>query len=130
MRHLLGWDPAEVVGKSAVELVHPDDLGPALEQIRLSRDTPGAGRPLTVRVRHRDGSWRVFEAIGRNLLDDPRVRGIIVNSRDVTERRQAEEQSLRLAAFARENPNPIFELSPRRGGLGERRGSGWWRRGG
>jgi diguanylate cyclase (GGDEF)-like protein len=54
----------------------------------------------------------VFEAVGRNLLDDPRVRGIIVNSRDVTERRRAEEQSLRLAAFARENPNPIFELSP------------------
>jgi diguanylate cyclase (GGDEF)-like protein len=40
------------------------------------------------------------------------VRGIIVNSRDVTERRRAEEQSLRLAAFARENPNPIFELTP------------------
>ncbi|HVG46459.1 MAG TPA: EAL domain-containing protein [Longimicrobium sp.] len=112
VKQLLGWEPAEVVGRSAVELVHPDDVAPAMEQIRLSREKPGAGRPLTLRVRHRDGSWRVFEAIGRNLLDDPRVRGIIVNSRDVTERRRAEEQSLRLAAFARENPNPIFELSP------------------
>ena len=111
-KHLLGWDPAEVVGKNALELVHPDDVEPALEQIRLAREKPGSGRPITVRVRHRDGSWRVFEAVGRNLLDDPRVRGIIVNSRDVTERRRAEEQSLRLAAFARENPNPIFELSP------------------
>jgi diguanylate cyclase (GGDEF)-like protein/PAS domain S-box-containing protein len=112
IRHLLGWDPEEMVGKNALDLVHPDDVEAALEQIRLGRERPGMGRPLTVRVRHRDGSWRVFEAIGRNLLDDPRVRGIIVNSRDVTERRRAEEQSLRLAVFARENPNPIFELSP------------------
>jgi diguanylate cyclase (GGDEF)-like protein/PAS domain S-box-containing protein len=112
VKHLLGWDPGEVAGRSALELVHPDDVEPALEQIRLSRENPGTGRAITVRVRHRDGSWRVFEAVGRNLLDDPRVRGIIVNSRDVTERRRAEEQSLRLAAFARENPNPIFELTP------------------
>ena len=112
VRHLLGWNPEEMVGHSALELIHPDDLPPAVEQIKLSREHPGAGRPLTLRVRHRDGSWRVFEAIGRNLLDDPRIRGIIVNSRDVTERRGAEAQSLRLAVFARENPNPIFELSP------------------
>jgi diguanylate cyclase (GGDEF)-like protein/PAS domain S-box-containing protein len=112
VRHLLGWDPAELVGKSVLDLLHPDDLATALEQIRLSRAQPGAGRALILRVRHADGSWRVFEAIGRNLLDDPRVRGIIVNSRDITERRGAEEESLRLAAFARENPNPIFELSP------------------
>jgi len=112
VKHLLGWDPAEMVGTSALELIHPDDLETAVAQVRGSVDAPGSGRPLTLRVRHRDGSWRVFEAIGRNLLDDPRVRGIIVNSRDVTERRRAEEQSLRLAAFARENPNPIFELAP------------------
>jgi PAS domain S-box-containing protein len=106
---LLGWTPAEMVGRSALHLIHPDDVDAATEQIRLSRDTPGAGRALTLRVRHRDGGWRVFEAVGRNLLDDPSVRGIIVNSRDVTGRRRAEEESLRLAAFARENPNPIFE---------------------
>jgi diguanylate cyclase (GGDEF)-like protein/PAS domain S-box-containing protein len=109
VKTLLGWTPEELVGRSALDIIHPDDAPAAMEQIRLARDTPGAGRPLTLRVRHRDGSWRVFEAIGRNLLDDPAVRGIIVNSRDVTGRRRAEEENLRLAAFARENPNPIFE---------------------
>jgi len=111
---LLGWTPAELVGRCALDIIHPDDVDAALEQMRLARETPGSGRPLTLRVRHRDGGWRVFEAIGRNLLDDPSVRGIIVNSRDVTERRRAEEESLRLAAFARENPNPVFECD--RGG--------------
>ncbi len=43
------------------------------------------------RYRHKDGSWRVFEAIGKNLLDDPVVRGIIINSRDITERKRADE---------------------------------------
>jgi len=114
---LLGWTPEELVGRSVLDIVHPDDVAAALEQLRLSRETPGAGRPLTMRARHRDGSWRVFEAIGRNLVDDPAVRGIIVNSRDVTGRRRAEEENLRLAAFARENPNPIFECDAEGGVL-------------
>ena len=111
VRALLGWEPEELVGECVLDIIHPDDVEAALEQIRLARETPGSGRPINLRARHRDGSWRVFEAIGRNLLDDPRVRGIIVNSRDVTGRVQAEEENLRLAAFARENPNPIFECS-------------------
>ncbi|HEX9939475.1 MAG TPA: EAL domain-containing protein [Longimicrobium sp.] len=113
---LLGWTVDELVGRNALDIIHPDDVPAALHQIRLARETPGSGRPLTLRVRHRDGSWRVFEAIGRNLLDDPAVRGIIVNSRDVTSRRRAEEENVRLAAFARENPNPIFECA-RDGGV-------------
>ncbi|MBV9108654.1 MAG: EAL domain-containing protein, partial [Gemmatimonadetes bacterium] len=111
VRALLGWEPEALVGQSVLDIIHPDDVEAALEQIRLARETPGSGRPITLRARHRDGSWRMFEAIGRNLLDDPRVRGIIVNSRDVTGRVRAEEENLRLAAFARENPNPIFECA-------------------
>jgi len=111
VRHLLGWEPAELVGRSVLDFIHPDDVEAALGQIRQARITPGSSQALTLRVRHRDGGWRVFEAIGRNLLDDPRVRGIIVNSRDVTGRQRAEEESARLAAFARENPNPILECA-------------------
>jgi diguanylate cyclase (GGDEF)-like protein/PAS domain S-box-containing protein len=105
---LLGWDPEELLGRPATELVHPDDLPRALEVIRESRQSAG-GRWMELRVPHRDGSWRLFEAIGKNLSDDPVVGGIIINSRDVTERRRAEDESARLAAFPRENPNPILE---------------------
>jgi len=104
VRHLLGWEPAELVGRSVLDFIHPDDVEAALGQIRQARITPGSSQALTLRVRHRDGSWRVFEAIGRNLLDDPRVRGIIVNSRDVTGRQRAEEESARLAAIL---PSPL-----------------------
>ncbi|HEX2203341.1 MAG TPA: EAL domain-containing protein [Longimicrobium sp.] len=110
--YLAGWTPEELVGREAVALVHPDDRAAAIAQMRQARHTPEAATALTFRVPHKDGSWRVFEAIGRNLLDDPNVRGIIVNSRDVTERVRAQDENRRLAAFARENPSPILECAP------------------
>jgi PAS domain S-box-containing protein len=54
---LLGYAPEELVGRNPLDLVHPDDREPALELLRRARLAPGAGQPLEVRVRHRDGSW-------------------------------------------------------------------------
>jgi diguanylate cyclase (GGDEF)-like protein/PAS domain S-box-containing protein len=110
IERLLGYTPEELVGRGALDLLHPDDRGAAAEQLQRAPDEPEAGRPVQVRVRHRDGSWRIFEGIGRNLLDDPAVQGIIVNSRDITRRRANEEELERLAAFPRESPNPILRL--------------------
>ncbi|HEX5726760.1 MAG TPA: PAS domain S-box protein, partial [Longimicrobiaceae bacterium] len=104
---LLGWTPEELVGRHALELVHPDDQ-PGLFAA-LARHGEGAEQALEFRVPHQDGSWRTFEGVGRNLLGDPAVRGIVVSARDVTERKHAQEESLRLAAFPRENPDPILE---------------------
>jgi diguanylate cyclase (GGDEF)-like protein len=55
-------------------------------------ETSGIHPPLEFRVPHKDGSWRYLEHVVNNLIDDPRVGGIVVNSRDVTERRLLEEQ--------------------------------------
>ncbi|HEU0053358.1 MAG TPA: PAS domain S-box protein, partial [Longimicrobium sp.] len=111
VERVLGWTAEELIGRDAVELVHPDDREAAQAELRLARQTATA-RPLVFRAPHRDGSWRIIEATGRNLLDDPAVRGLIVNSRDVTERVRAEEENRRLAAFPRESPNPILECAP------------------
>ncbi len=51
-----------------------------------------------MRLRHADGTWRCFEAVGNNLLDDPGVEGIVINSRDITERKVLEKK-LRHQAF-------------------------------
>ncbi|MBD0319777.1 MAG: EAL domain-containing protein, partial [Gemmatimonadetes bacterium] len=109
VRHLLGYTPEELIGQMALDLVHPDDRETAMAALRLDRYAPGAGRGLEFRVGHRDGSWRIFEGVGTNLMDDPTVQGVIVNSRDVTERKLAEEGSARLAAFPRATPSPILE---------------------
>ncbi len=89
----LGYKPEEVVGKSAFEYVHPDDVG----WVRKKFATLFLGgleerSAMWYRVRHKDGSWRWFESIGSDLRNDAAVKGIVVNSRDVTERKRAEEQ--------------------------------------
>jgi diguanylate cyclase (GGDEF)-like protein/PAS domain S-box-containing protein len=109
VKRLLDWEPEELIGRSVLEIVHPDDLEHALNDLRATRGAPGVGLPIEVRVRHKNGSWRIFEGIGRNLMDDPVVRGIVVNSRDITDRRRREEQVRRLAAIPHESPNPILE---------------------
>jgi PAS domain S-box-containing protein len=85
----LGYEVHEMVGVSATSFLHPEDA-PSVDGIR---DSP-AGDCVhgTVRLRHKDGSWRWHEGTARNLLADPAVRAYVCNRRDVTERRQLEEQ--------------------------------------
>ena len=53
---------------------------------------PGVYEPIVYRVRHRDGTWRWLEGTATNLLDEPAIQGIVVNARDITARKQAEEE--------------------------------------
>jgi PAS domain S-box-containing protein len=90
----LGWTSDEVVGRNVMELVHPDDVAASEKLLQELTGSPGAARLLTLRIRHRNGSWRSFDAVCRNLLHVPAVAGIVVNARDVTEQRRLEEQFL------------------------------------
>jgi diguanylate cyclase (GGDEF)-like protein/PAS domain S-box-containing protein len=89
----LGYDPGKVVGTmNVLDHVHPEDLSRIWKE---RGDLPSKeGRktgPLEHRFRHADGSWRWLESVGTYLIDDPAVGGVVVNSRDVTERKQTEE---------------------------------------
>lgn len=89
---VLGFRPRERVGASVLELLHPEDR-PRLETSFLELlAEPAKVVRIEYRIHHRDGSPRVFESILTNLLDQPAVSGIVVNSRDITERKNAEEQ--------------------------------------
>jgi diguanylate cyclase (GGDEF)-like protein/PAS domain S-box-containing protein len=106
---LLGWDPEEVIGRSILDFLHPDDVERVMGELRAGRAQPGVGLPLEVRVRHKSGEWRIFEGVARNLVDDPAMQAVVINSRDVTDRRRRDEQIRRLAAIPQESPNPILE---------------------
>src|SRR5215471_9405327 len=71
----LGYKPEELIGKSPFDLVHPDDLPELMRLFVEGRSRPGYTASREFRVRHKDGSWRVYEATGCNLLDDPSVAG-------------------------------------------------------
>ena len=88
---LLGYAPLELIGKPAFDYVHPVDL--ARTQAAFARAQAGdtAENREEYRFRHKDGSWRAFEANVTNLVQEPTVAGLVINSRDITKRRAAEE---------------------------------------
>lgn len=88
----LGYPPEEYVGKNAFDFVHPDDAPRIMQAFLTALQTRGNTPVLSFRFRHRDGTYRILEGCGNNLLEDPAVAGIVFNSRDVTEKRRLEEQ--------------------------------------
>src|ERR687898_564863 len=92
VERVTGYRPEEQVGTNAFGSVHPDDREQALNTFAEVLKRPGLHPPLEFRVPHKDGSWRYLEHVVNNLVDDPAVRGVVVNSWDVTERKALVEQ--------------------------------------
>ncbi|MCV0403844.1 MAG: EAL domain-containing protein [Chloroflexi bacterium] len=94
VHRVLGYEPGERVGHSLFEIIHPEDLAAARATFQELLRSPELVRTLEGRARHADGSWRYIEVMARNLTDDPAVGGIVVNYRDITERKDLERQLL------------------------------------
>ncbi len=88
---VLGYDPAEVIDHIAFEFIHPDWQDPLRDRVAESLRDPKAQISACVQALHKDGSQRYLEGTLTNLLDDPAVGAIVVNYRDNTERKRAEE---------------------------------------
>ncbi|MBD2461224.1 PAS domain S-box protein [Oscillatoria sp. FACHB-1407] len=89
---VLGYTNADVVGKNALDFVHPEDADIIVQTIQDALLQPGVSLPMVkYRVRHQNGRWRHFEAVTRNLLNDQAIAGIVVNCRDITDRELAEQ---------------------------------------
>ncbi|MEO5692114.1 MAG: EAL domain-containing protein [Usitatibacter sp.] len=97
LRHLLGYEPAETVGRNLSELVHRDDLDLAMAAFRRVIDARQTMEPIEFRLRHRDGMWRTFESLGTNCLSNPHIHGVVFNSRDVTDRKVIQQRIQHLA---------------------------------
>lgn len=108
VERVLGWTSEELEGRDLFEFVHPEDAAVVALRFREALDHPRRKMAYGFRFRHKDGTYRWLEGIGVNLLDDPAVRGLVANSRDVTERVEAERK---LAAYSRdlEHEHALFE---------------------
>ena len=98
-----GYRPEDLIGVSAFHHVHPDDVAGLRARLDESLTGKPENTPITFRYLHRNGSWRFFEAVGSNRLHDPATKGIVLNSRDVTERLLAEESIQKLQEQLRQS---------------------------
>ena len=87
-----GYRPEELIGKNISELIHPDDLPGFFEVFIRKIQNPNTTSSIEFRARHKDGAWRILESIGKTLPHGLVVTGMVLNSRDITERKRDEEQ--------------------------------------
>ena len=108
----LGLKTEERIGGSIFDRIHPDDLkfaSGAFNKFTLNTSSQDINSPVRqIRLRHQDGSWRTFETSGSKLLYDNIVEAVIINLRDITDRKRAEDE----LRESEEKYRLIFEYSP------------------
>ena len=87
-KHLPGPDAVDLVGREPAVIIHPDDTDQAVETFDAVLEDPGATATNELRVQAANGEWRWYENQVVNLLDDPAIGGILVSSRDITDRKR------------------------------------------
>lgn len=98
---VLGYKPQELVGKNILEYLHLQDAQNFLNTLNKVVQQPEVALSIEFRFQHRDGSWRILEAVGQEFFDSvaglegsalsSEKSSIVVNSRDITERKRSEE---------------------------------------
>jgi len=91
---ILGYKPGELIGKNAFEFIHPEDVSTVSNKFQESMQDARKILYVEFRFKHKDGSWSFLESIANNLLADPSVGAMVINTRDLTERKRVEAQLL------------------------------------
>jgi PAS domain S-box-containing protein len=98
VERVLGYEQKKVLGQSIFQIVHAEHLNAASRSMAHRARTAGlAPAAVEVRARHKNGEWRDLEVLANNLLHDPAVGGLVMNARDITERKRAQQKNLQLA---------------------------------
>jgi nitrogen fixation negative regulator NifL len=92
---ILGYAPYELEGRSVFDFMPGEDAERLKAALIEGRQAGESTESMELRFRHKDGSWRILEIIGRNMVDEPMLAGVVVNARDITERKRVEEELAR-----------------------------------
>lgn len=111
----LGYMPEDLMGIKFISFIHPEDLPIFQVFLTQSVDALSVSTPIVMRHRHINGNWVYLESVCYNLLQDANVQGLVINSRDITERKRTEtalqDSELRLAAIASSMPATLYRLA-------------------
>ncbi|MEA2843109.1 MAG: hypothetical protein QOJ69_780, partial [Actinomycetota bacterium] len=89
---VFGFEPSEIVGRPLADWLHPDDAGAVHALLQRVLAGGQETRLVECRLHHHDGSWRDVETAVNNLVDDPSVNGVVMNTRDISDRKRAERE--------------------------------------
>ncbi len=113
IERILGYSPEERMGKSFLEPVHPEDVMRVKEWFQKILDDPGKSQTAEFQIRHRNQSWRTLEATGKShFTENSTLQGVVLNFRDVTERKKAEGTTARLATIVESSNDAIYLITP------------------
>lgn len=114
IQHVLGYTETELIGKNIFELLHPEDAEHIANVLYESIKKEGNSVSVDFRFKNKNGDYVLMEAQGNNQLSNPHIRAMIVNSRDITERRKAEvllqESKQYYQSLFEHNPDAVYAL--------------------
>lgn len=113
VKHVFGRNPEDIAGQSPMDLVHPEDLPLIKSKLIELLQNPGIPIKAEARMQHANGEWLYIDVVGCNLLYNPAVRGIVLNGRDITATKYAQQQLALSEKYFRsliENSNDMLAI--------------------
>jgi PAS domain S-box-containing protein len=104
---ITGYKPGERIGKYIYDMVHPDDVFIIKHVSKKLIENPELVQTVIFRYKRKDGIYRTFESVAKNLLHDPAINGILITTRDITERRKIEEELRKFYFAVDQNPATV-----------------------
>ena len=96
-RLIFGVEPNALVGRNILRDIHRDDRARAEASLTRLIETTSQRESLVIRLRDHEGRWRWVETVVTNLLAEPAISGLVINSRDISDRKELEDQLVALA---------------------------------
>ena len=112
-KNISGYEQNEFIGKSILTLFHPDDLSAVNGLLADLQEEPSELAAAEVRCIHKDGTWRWIEITAKSSLQNAAIAGIIINFHDITERKRAEEEFLKLSRVVEQSPALVVITDPK-----------------
>jgi two-component system cell cycle sensor histidine kinase/response regulator CckA len=113
VRTMLGYSAIEVVETNAFEYLHPEDQAAARAKFAAILRDPGVPFHQEYRCRAKDGEWRLLEATWTNQLQEPAVGAVVINERDVSARKQAEDELRKLSRAVEQSADLVVMTDPK-----------------
>jgi PAS domain S-box-containing protein len=114
VKNILGYEPDELIGLKGRTHVNEEDIHKSRNMFKTILENTGTSQTIQYRFQRKNGAWIWLEATGKNLLNDPSVKGIVINARDITVKMRAEqEERMRrnMQALSENSPDLITRIS-------------------